>query len=88
MKIGKHSELIMASWPDKEHLVVELLHKGLLWGIITEEDEQPILELYPAPEGTHWEIPLADVLAVLEHTQKRLSASENPDSPQLALLTE
>lgn len=42
--------ITIASLPDREHLVAEILYEGIQWAEISQEkDDELIIQLYPHP---------------------------------------
>ena len=68
--------LQLASMPDREKLVVEILVGDAIAMELSQEGEDPLLEIYPNPDGNPWVLPLHDLQNILEQATKRLLASE------------
>jgi len=50
--------ITIASLPDREHPVAEILYEGAQWAEISQEkDDELIIQLYPHPRQKHWEKP-------------------------------
>jgi hypothetical protein len=65
----------IASPPDRQRLVAEIFAGDTQVAEIKQEAERPLLELYPRPDGTPWNLDLVAFLeAVLTAKQRLLGA--------------
>lgn len=65
--------ITIASLPDRERLVAEILYEGVQWAEISQEkDDELIIQLYPHPREKHWEFPYDDALRTLEEAKNKL----------------
>ncbi len=65
-------EITIASLPDRENLVAELWYDNVLWCEISQEESEPILEIYPHPTGKPWTFPFEEALACLQQAKRKL----------------
>jgi hypothetical protein len=66
----------IASLPDRERLVAEIIYEGIQWVEISYENEDPIIQFYPHPTKGFWEFKLDDALEALEKAKKNCSSYE------------
>ena len=64
--------ITIASLPDRENLVAEILYKGVQWVEISQETEELTIQFYSHPRQRYWEFLLDEALEVLEKAKKRL----------------
>lgn len=65
--------IIIASLPDRERLVAEILYKGVQWAEISQEKEDElIIQLYSHPREKNWEFPYDEALQILEEAKNKL----------------
>jgi hypothetical protein len=64
--------ITVASLPDREQLVAEILYEGVQWAEISQEASELIVQLYSHPRQEYWEFPLEKALEALKQAQKRL----------------
>lgn len=65
--------ITIASLPDREHLVAEILYEGVQWAEISQEKEDKLtIQFYPHPREKHWEFPYDEVLQILEQAKNKL----------------
>jgi hypothetical protein len=87
-------ELTVASWSDRDDLVVELTAgegaEAEDWGLVTYDQAtgRAILELYPRAANDDWRFDLREVRDILERAERRIMevAGPLPDDPQRALV--
>lgn len=65
-------QITIASLPDREHLVAEVLYKGVQWAEISQETEEIVVQLYPHPRQHYWEFPYDDAVAALQQAKQKL----------------
>jgi hypothetical protein len=71
-------ETKIASVPDRENLVAELWYDKVMWAEIAQENNEPILELYPHPTGKPWTFKFSEALAFLQQAMHRLEMLDEP----------
>jgi hypothetical protein len=77
-------ELTVASWSDRDDLVVELTTgQGAEtedWGLVTYDRAagRAILELYPRAGNDDWRFDLGEVRAILERAERRIMEVAGP----------
>lgn len=64
--------LQLASPPDREHLVAEIWLGNNQVAEISQESSEPVLEIYPNPEGGAWLLPLASFVAAVQQATQHL----------------
>lgn len=62
--------ITVASLPDREHLVAEILYEGIQWAEISQETGELIIQFYSHPRKKYWEFPIDEALKVLEQAKK------------------
>lgn len=65
----------VASLPDREHLVAEILYEGVQCAEISQEADELIIQFYSHPRQKQWEFPFDEVLKVLERAKNKLTSS-------------
>jgi hypothetical protein len=66
----------IASVFDRNNLVAELWYEDEQWGEISQETENPILEIYPRNNRKNdriWSFDLTEIIEKLTDAQKRIS---------------
>ncbi|MBF5058913.1 hypothetical protein [Candidatus Neptunochlamydia vexilliferae] len=64
--------ITIASVPDRDELVCEILYKGFQWAEISHETEEMTIQFFPYPKRDYWEFNLDEALATLEKAKKRM----------------
>ncbi|MEX0961945.1 MAG: hypothetical protein WDZ28_03715 [Simkaniaceae bacterium] len=64
--------ITVASLPDRERLVSEIIYDGVQWAEISQETGNLIVQFYAHPRQRHWEFNLDEAIAVLEKAKKKL----------------
>ena len=63
----------IASLPDRERLVAEILYEGVQWAEISQEtDDELNIQFYAHPRKKYWEFPFEEALKVLEEAKNKL----------------
>jgi hypothetical protein len=63
----------VASLPDRERLVAEILYEGVQWAEISQEkSDELIIQLYPHPRQKYWEFQYDEALQILEQAKNKL----------------
>ncbi|MBI1925324.1 hypothetical protein HYR99_13865 [Candidatus Poribacteria bacterium] len=70
----------IASLPDRENLVAELWDDKIQWCEISQEESDPILEIYPHPTGKPWTFPFEEAFVCLQHAKRKLVGTDEPVS--------
>lgn len=69
----KKFRITIASLPDREHLVAEILYEGVQWAEISQEkDDELIIQLYPHPREKNWEFSYDEALQILRQAKNKL----------------
>lgn len=68
--------VVLVSLPDREMLVAEIYSGNTQVAEINQEGGEPVLELYPNPEGGEWVLPLGAFLAALQEATQRLLGND------------
>jgi len=71
-------EIIVASLPDNENLVVEIYYRNMYWVQISQETGEIIVQFYSHPQQKCWEFLLEDALFILEKAKKRFLEMQVP----------
>ena len=64
--------ITVASLPDREELVSEILYDGVQWAEISQETNDLVVQFYAHPRQKHWEFSFNEAIKVLEKAKKRL----------------
>lgn len=65
--------ITIASLPDRERLVAEILYEGVQWAEISQEtDNALIIQFYSHPRKKYWEFTYDEALQILEQAKKKL----------------
>ncbi len=64
--------ITIASLPDRERPVAEILYEGVQWAEISQEMGELIIQFYAHPKQKYWEFPVDDVLKTLEQAKNKL----------------
>ncbi len=63
----------IASLPDRERLVAEILYEGVQWAEISEETEDKlIIQFYSHPREKYWEFSFEEAVKILEQAKNEL----------------
>jgi len=65
-------EVLIASVPHREELVAEIFHKKVCLAEISHEGKDMLISFYSRLNNKEWELPLKEVLEVLEQAKQRL----------------
>ena len=63
---------LIASLPDREEFIAELIYDNEQWGEISKENGEVVLELYPRRDGEPWRFPPEDVERFIRMARKDL----------------
>ena len=64
--------ITVASLPDREHLVSEIMYEHRQWLEISEETEVFLVQFYWYPDQKYWEFSLDEALQIIEQAAQRL----------------
>ena len=70
----------LASPPDREKLVAEIMCDGEQWAEVHQEKTELTLEVYPRQDGQPWMLSFEDMVAALQLAKSRL-AGESKKAP-------
>jgi hypothetical protein len=71
--INDDFEIVLASVPDKEHLVAEIWYKNEYFCELSQENpESATLEIYPRRSGGPWSFGYTQAMSVIEKARERL----------------
>lgn len=72
--------LTVASWADREDLVVEIEAGGEDFGLVTHDmsSGKPVIEIYPRMSGQDWRLDLDDVREILDKACGRIRQVAGP----------
>ncbi len=64
--------ITVASLPDRERLVSEIIYDGVQWAEISQETGKLIVQFYTHPRQQYWEFSVDDAINALEQAKKKL----------------
>ena len=64
--------ITIASLPDRERLVAEILYNGVQWAEISHETDDVVVQFYPHPRQEYWEFQYDEAMEALEKAKKHL----------------
>lgn len=64
--------ITIASLPDREQLVAEILYDGVQWAEISQETDDLMIQFYSHPRKKYWEFSLEEAMEALERAKKRM----------------
>lgn len=65
--------ITIASLPDREHVVAEILFEGVQWAEISQEaDNELIIQFYSHPRKKYWEFSYDEAMQILEKAKEKL----------------
>lgn len=64
--------ITIASLPDRERLVAEILYNGIQWAEISQETDQLMIQFYSHPQKKHWEFAFEEAFKILEQAKNKL----------------
>jgi len=64
--------ITIASLPDREELVAEILYDNVQWCEISQEAGDLVVQFYAHPRQRFWEFSLDEAIEVLEKAKKKL----------------
>jgi len=64
--------ITIASPPDRELLVAEIIYDGVQWAEVSQDTGELIVQFYSHPRLKCWEFPFDDAFAALMKAKKRL----------------
>ncbi len=64
--------ITVASLPDRERLVAEIIYNGVQWVEISQEEEDVIIQFYPHPTQKFWEFSFDEAIKILEEAKNKL----------------
>jgi hypothetical protein len=67
----KKFDITIASLPDRENLVAEILYERMQWAEISQEADQVMIQFYAHPTQKYWAFPLDEALKVLEQAKQK-----------------
>ncbi len=70
--VSQKFRINVASLPDREHLVAEILYEGIQCAEISQEASELVLQFYSHPRQKHWEFFFDELLIVLERAKDKL----------------
>ncbi len=70
--------ITIASLPDRESLVAEILYDGVQWAEISQETDELIIQFYSHPRQKCWEFLYDEALEALELARKKLVGLGEP----------
>lgn len=65
--------ITIASLPDRERLVAEILYEDVQWAEISQEtDDKLIIQFYSHPKKKYWKFSHDEAVQILEQAKKKL----------------
>lgn len=64
--------ITIASLPDREQLVAEIIYDGIQWAEISQEADELIIQFYSHPKKKFWEFPYDEAMKALEKAKNKL----------------
>jgi hypothetical protein len=64
--------ITIASLPDRERLVAEILYDGVQWAEISQETDEVAIQFYSHPRKKYWEFTYDEAIQVLEKAKNKL----------------
>lgn len=64
--------ITIASLPDREELVAEILYDNVQWAEISQETDDLVVQFYAHPRQKYWEFSLYEAIKILEKAKKKL----------------
>lgn len=64
--------ITIASVPDREKPVAELWHEQELWGEISQETEDLLLEIYPNPSHISSQLKCEELIEIIQRAKDKL----------------
>lgn len=65
--------ITIASLPDRERLVAEILYEGVQWAEISHETDNGLtIQFYSHPRNKYWEFLYDEALQILEQAKSKL----------------
>ena len=68
----KHFRITIASLPDRENLVAEIVFKGYQFAEISQEEKEMKIQFYSHPKQKYWEFSLEEIQNIIEKAKNRL----------------
>jgi hypothetical protein len=72
MNVTRKMSVDLASPPDREKLVAQILYNNEQWAEFNQESDSLVLELYPRQDGKPWAFSFDEALSALQNAKKRL----------------
>lgn len=64
--------ITIASLPDREEVVAEILYEEIQWVEISQETDELIIQFYSHPDREYWEFSIDEALEVLKKAKSKL----------------
>lgn len=64
--------ITIASLPDRERLVAEILYEGVQWAEISQETDEVVVQFYTHPRKKYWEFTYDEAIQILEKAKNKL----------------
>lgn len=68
----KEFRITVASLPDRERLVSEVIIDQVQWAEISQEEDDLVVQFYPHPRQKYWELNLNEAIEILEKAKQKL----------------
>ena len=63
--------ITVASLPDRERLVSEIIYDGVQWAEISQETDDLIVQFYSHPRQRYWKFNLDEAIEALENAKTK-----------------
>jgi hypothetical protein len=64
--------ITIASLPDREYVVAEIIYDGIQWAEISQEIDELVVQFYPHPNDKCWEFQCDEAIEAIEKAKNRL----------------
>ena len=79
MTLPAHFKIEIASVSDRDECVAEVWYGDELFAELRQEPDGIYVQLYVPPSRVRWDLPIEDVIAVLNTARERLRAEPVPE---------
>ena len=64
--------ITIASLPDREEVVAEVLYDNVQWAEISQESDELLIQFYPHPRQEYWEFSAEEAIKTLQQAKDKL----------------
>ena len=69
--------ITIASLPDRENLVAEIVYDGYQWAEIAQETNEMTVQFYSSKNAAYWEFTLDEAIEALNRAKERLISMDH-----------